>query len=146
MSDSRYVPHHFSAEPSSFGRAKDMRWREDIPDEQRPQRAAAELQHRYALRIRARMRAGEGMTGREYAESVGSSYDRTMKILRGQLIMRLEDIAAADLLLGKVSEFDIREEDFYRGVLREERERAGAADQARQRLEREVEAHFMSYR
>jgi hypothetical protein len=40
-----------------------------------------------------------------YAQMAGIGYDRLVKMLRGEVIMRLEDVAAADRLLGGISGF-----------------------------------------
>jgi hypothetical protein len=63
---------------------------------------AARYQHIYALRIRARMKA-KNHNAKSYAAAAGVRYDRLVKVLRGHAIMRLEDIAAADGILGQVS-------------------------------------------
>ena len=49
------------------------------------------------------------LSGAAYARKTGTSYDRLMKVLRGQAIMRLEDIADADLILGQISEVRLDE-------------------------------------
>ena len=49
------------------------------------------------------------LSGTAYARKTGTSYDRLMKVLRGEAIMRLEDIAAADLILGQISEVGLDE-------------------------------------
>lgn len=107
MTDSRYVPRNLSEESIGFGRAEALRWKssDSIVESNRIQ--AARVQHFYALRIRKRI-ADQLMTPKQYALKAGISYDRLMKILRGEMIMRLEDIAAADLILGEVSEIAVR--------------------------------------
>jgi AraC-like DNA-binding protein len=64
---------------------------------------AAELQHWYVLRIRERMVARD-LSVKQYAAEAGMSYYRLARLLRGEVILRLEDIAMADLILGEVSE------------------------------------------
>lgn len=72
---------------------------------------AAQMQHYYAMRIRRAIAEGthvkgKGMTrSRVYAQMAGTSYDRLVKMLRGEVIMRLEDVAAADRMLGDISGF-----------------------------------------
>lgn len=64
---------------------------------------AAQLQHEYAIRIRVGIeRAGSSL--KAYASDAGMSYDRAGKMLRGEVVMRLEDIAMADVVLGGISE------------------------------------------
>lgn len=45
------------------------------------------------------------LTLKAYARATGSSYDRIAKMLRGEVIMRLEDIAMADIVLDGVSDY-----------------------------------------
>ncbi|WBM79120.1 hypothetical protein KIV56_11520 [Cryobacterium breve] len=69
--------------------------------------AAAKLQHLYAMRIRARIRSAENsgpQSLKAYAAASGIKYDRVLTILRGETVLRLDDIAMADLILGEVSE------------------------------------------
>jgi hypothetical protein len=79
-----------------------VRWI-DVADDDRQLLRSAQLQHLYAVRIRDRIRlADRNLKG--YAASVDCQYDRMSKILRGALPMRLDDIAAADIELGGISE------------------------------------------
>ena len=66
--------------------------------------SAARLQHLYCWRIRLRMSESQYRKPRAYADALGMSYDRLMKVLRGQYVLTLVDIATADTLLGPVSE------------------------------------------
>ena len=43
------------------------------------------------------------MRPRAFAATIGTSYDRLMKVLRGELIMRLDDVGAAEAVLKDVS-------------------------------------------
>ncbi|TFB95733.1 MULTISPECIES: hypothetical protein [unclassified Cryobacterium] len=45
------------------------------------------------------------LTLKAYARATGSSYDRIAKMLRGEIIMRLEDIANADIILDEISDY-----------------------------------------
>ena len=108
MTDSRYVPRSLSDEPGSFGRAEVLRWKTSDTIAGSARIRAGRLQHFYAIRIRKRI-IDERTTAKEFASNAGISYDRLMKVLRGEMIMRLEDIAAADLVLGEVSEFATRD-------------------------------------
>lgn len=63
---------------------------------------AAQMQHDWSMRIRKALRAKK-VTLKQYAalpENPG--YDRTVKMLRGDVIMRLEDVALAQVVLGAV--------------------------------------------
>ena len=118
MTDSRYVPRSLSDEPGSFGRAELLRWKTSDTIAGSARIRAARLQHLYAIRIRKRI-IDERTTAKEFASNAGISYDRLMKVLRGEMIMRLEDIAAADLILGEVSELAIREANRRRQIERD---------------------------
>ena len=103
MNDARYAPRDFSAEPSGFGHAELMKWRDDIDPADYGKLNAAKLQHIYVLRIRAALIA-MGWKPKRYADRVDSSYDRLMKVFRGHSIMRLEDIGWADEVIGEISD------------------------------------------
>jgi hypothetical protein len=94
-------PRDFSNEPAGFGRVRRVQWRA-VDREDRAALLAAQLQHMYAIRIR------DGITRpntlKKYARDAGTSYDRLGKILRGVVVMRLEDIAIAEILIGGVIE------------------------------------------
>jgi len=94
----RYVPKQYTEEPKVFGAAKTLEWKPVQPGTE-DQHRAAQLQHIWAVRIR---RAAEKKYGslRKYAAATGLSYDRLTKVLNGREVMRLEDIAQAERLLG----------------------------------------------
>jgi hypothetical protein len=48
----------------------------------------------------ARKKTGMASKTQRYAVLTGNSYDRLIKMLRGEVVMRLEDMAIADALLG----------------------------------------------
>ena len=119
MSDPRFRPADCTEEPAGFGKIETLRWKSleeiaatltpEVHEEERVRTAtaflgAAQYQHRYARRIRARMNA-KNHNAKSYAAVAGLRYDRLVKVLRGHAIMRLEDIAAADSILGHISEF-----------------------------------------
>ena len=112
------MPRNLSDEPGSFGQAEVLRWKsgESVGDATRIR--AAKLQHFYSIRIRQRIK-DKRLTAKQFASESGISYDRLMKVLRGEMIMRLEDIAAADLILGEVSELAIREANRRRQIERD---------------------------
>lgn len=124
VSEPRYKPRDFCAEPESFGKAQSVQW---LPVENVRSLAfsrAARLQHLYAVRIRARAKAiargqvelrdglplallpGENPKGalKKLADESGTSYARLLRCLRGEVVMRLDDLAWADLVLGEISE------------------------------------------
>lgn len=97
MSDPRYKPRSFCAEPDAFGLASTVAWNRTSKGRE-TQLAAAKIQHRYAVGIRRAAKRQYGSIG-AYAARLGQSPDRLAKVLRGEAIMRLEDIAAAQLHL-----------------------------------------------
>ena len=102
MSDPRYRPRDFCVRPERFGQVGDVDWKPAAtPDAIRHR--AAQMQHEWSKKIRRRM-GEEGVSMKSFARRSGMSYDRVAKILRGDTIMRLEDIAAAQLILGRVDE------------------------------------------
>ncbi len=60
---------------------------------------ASQIQHAYAVAIRAAAKKCFGNV-KSYATATDANYQRLAKVLRGEAIMRLEDIAAAHLYLG----------------------------------------------
>lgn len=96
MSDPRFRPKDFAEHPHEFGREETIRWREVTEDDRRRQRAAV-IQHWFAFCVREAMRSEGRGTVKGLARVAGVSYDRMARVLRGDAIMRLEDIAAADL-------------------------------------------------
>lgn len=97
MSNPRFTPRAFSEEPDAFGVARRITWREPTQGEV-DQINAARLQHQWALAIRTSSKAQFGSV-KAYAMAAQQNYDRLAKVLRGDAIMRLEDIAAAQRLL-----------------------------------------------
>ena len=92
VSDPRFRPRHFCAEPVAFGKATVVGWVQ--ADGAREQAEAARLQHECAVQIRREAIERFGSVGR-YAESIGQTPDRLRKVLRGEAVMQLEDLAAA---------------------------------------------------
>lgn len=87
----------------SFGKSEVISWTEGTSDSEVSRVDAARLQHAVALMITQRLRS-KGLSIRSYADLTGSSYDRTAKMLRGEAIMRLEDVAEAESILGGIAE------------------------------------------
>jgi len=124
MSAPRYVPRDLCAEPDSFGKARDVRWLPATDTRSAALSRASRLQHVYAVRIRLRAKAitkgavahavngplatrpGADTTAplKELALASGTSYARWLRCLRGEVVMRLDDIAWADVVLGDISE------------------------------------------
>jgi hypothetical protein len=70
---------------------------------------AARLQHVLAVKILARLRE-TGHTMRSYSELAGTGYDRMAKVLRGEVLVRLEDVSDAERLLGRTFPAQLEEE------------------------------------
>jgi len=98
MGNPRYVPKRYTDEPKEFGRARAVTWKPVQPGSE-DQRRAAQIQHDWAVQIRREAATKYGSLAK-YAETTGLSYDRLIKVLSGREIMRLEDIAQAERLLG----------------------------------------------
>jgi len=65
------------------------------------ERAAAKYQHHYALKIRRRAQQKFGSL-EGYAEACGVPADRLVKVMRGEAIMRIEDLVRAERVLGYI--------------------------------------------
>jgi len=103
MSDPRYRPRRYSAEPSVFGKARAIAWL-PVPPGSEDQHLAAQMQHVYAVAIATEAKSRYGSL-KGYARAVDVDYQRLAKILRGEAVMRLEDIASARLHLGPAIPF-----------------------------------------
>lgn len=84
----------------NFGKADRITWL-DGPDVDVALVGEARLQHAFAMKIRARMK-DKGYTASSYAEVAGVGYDRLSRVLRGEMPMKLRDIAAAEHFLGEI--------------------------------------------
>jgi hypothetical protein len=114
VTNPKYQPNTYLAAMHSFGRPNlyvqwiptRPLWRTDESDvEYALHLRAAQLQHEYAVKIRKALRS-RGVTVTEFALAAGMKPARVLKTLRGAIVMHLDDIAAGDVFLGRVSEFD----------------------------------------
>ena len=97
MSSPRYRPNSYATDPAGFGRV-DVDWiplDPDASEDQKDQLGASKRQHAIAKAIRAAARRKHGSV-REHAELNQINYQRLTGVLRGDLILRLEDIANAE--------------------------------------------------
>lgn len=119
MAEPRYRPRDFCIPPELFGKAplRQTYWQpvpvpnaDQLPLEVRDQRereqrilmAAAQMQHANALAIRQLMKA-KNLTLAEYAKLTGrDSGKRIGAYLRGEVVMRFDDLAWAEDILGDV--------------------------------------------
>lgn len=101
MTNPRFRPREYLRDPILFGRSEAAVWVEPTSNEEGARLRAAQLQHQYARRIKIRLRA-TGLTIGDFAQAVGGSADRTAKVLRGEVIMRIEDLSEAEFVLGGI--------------------------------------------
>lgn len=97
MSSPRYRPRDFCVDPGAFGKARNIDWLKPA-QAQLHFLAASKIQHAFAWRIRLALKES-ALPAKTYAIRSGTSYDRLMKMLRGETIMRLEDLGQAEALL-----------------------------------------------
>jgi hypothetical protein len=102
MSDPRYRPRDWAVEPALFGVGMDIKWGDDVNVQSDfAQRGASALQHDVAVSVRNRLRdRPRRMSLKRLAAETEISYDRLSRLLRGEVVMRLEDIAAMEAVLG----------------------------------------------
>lgn len=108
MSDPRFKPRHYTTEPENFGRTEWIGWvgADDEPGKVRStdewvRIATAKRQHQCAVAIRT-MAVEQFGSLKAYARECDMPYDRFSKVMRGVAIMRLEDIAQAECVLGEI--------------------------------------------
>jgi hypothetical protein len=103
MSDPRFHPRQMAvpSDRQHFGKVVEISWLEGNTELEVSRIEAARLQHALALKITGRLR-DKGYSIRRYAELAGIGYDRMAKVLRGDAVMRLEDVSDAERLLGAI--------------------------------------------
>lgn len=103
MSDPRFRPRQMAlpGDRHKFGKVSEISWLQGSSESEASQIEAARLQHALALKITARLRE-QGYSIRTYADLAGVGHDRMAKVLRGEALMRLEDVSDAERLLGAV--------------------------------------------
>jgi hypothetical protein len=107
MSRPRFVPRLLCVPSRDFGRRLLVRWVDEttMSESARDQLGAAKMQHQLAYAIRNAIERGPDGTVKAHADSLNVDAARFGRMLRGEVIMRLEDIASARRHLG--GEFDI---------------------------------------
>lgn len=100
VSSPRYRPNSYATDPAAFGRSEVewLRLDPDASEDQKDQLGASKRQHAIAKAIRAAARRKHASV-REHAEHNRINYQRLTGVLRGDLILRLEDIANAERTL-----------------------------------------------
>ena len=102
MANSRYIPRWFAFDDQLFGKERAIKWKSggNLEDSELDQRHAAQMQHSVAFAIRETLkRSARYHSMADYARAVDVSERRMTDLLRGDVVMRLEDIAAAERVL-----------------------------------------------
>ena len=98
MSDPRFVPRSWLRRPCQFGRCLAAQWRDPATTAEQSELDAARRQNAITFQIRRALEE-QGRTIRGYAEQTDYGYDRMTKLLRGEIVMRLQDITDAERIL-----------------------------------------------
>lgn len=101
MTNPRFRPRAYAEIPVEFGKFERIVWIAPTAVEDQDRLSAARWHHMYACRINKRLRE-RGATVAQYADMAGSGYDRLSKMLRGDVLIKLEDVAQAERLLGGI--------------------------------------------
>lgn len=96
MAMSKTLPRNCLDNPRDFGRKVNCKWRDSLDS---ADLATAEVQHRFAISVKERVRAEYGSL-RAYCEDTDQNYQRLGRILRGELPLAINDIANASEHLG----------------------------------------------
>jgi hypothetical protein len=98
----RFVPKSMCRPAEGFGRSASVQWESParMTAAQRDQLGAAEMQHHIAVAMRRAIESSVGSVAK-YATEADVEPARVGRMLRGEIVMRLEDIAAADRHLGE---------------------------------------------
>lgn len=101
MTVKRYEPRSFAVDFHDFGSVRKIRWKAEasLSGAELDYLLASQLQHAYAVRINEQIAKLHG-TMREYANATGHNYQRLGRMLRGEIVMRLDDISNAERHLG----------------------------------------------
>lgn len=101
MTVKRYEPRSFAVDFHDFGSVRKIRWKaeDSLSGEELDYLLASQLQHTYAVKINEQITNLHG-TVREYAKVAGHNYQRLGRMLRGEIVMRLDDISNAERQLG----------------------------------------------
>ena len=100
MSDSRYVPRSFAVTPTEFGQKSGIDWvpDTDLTNKELDWLRASQLQHGFAHQIRLAIGRNYDSV-QEFADVNELNYRRLSRMLRGEAIMRLEDLATIERTL-----------------------------------------------
>jgi hypothetical protein len=100
MTTARFTPRSYCTAQAHFGNRREVAWlyASNPSGSQIDQLRAAQIQHHVAFGIRSALHEFD-MSVQDYADQVGVTANRMGRMLRGQIVMKLEDIAAAERLL-----------------------------------------------
>lgn len=96
-----YSPRQYAVPPATFGKARDIAWRNtaDLSERDRERLYASQIQHEVAFQINAALQQLR-WTQADYAQASRMTVQRTGVVLRGETPMRLEDLGTAHRILG----------------------------------------------
>jgi hypothetical protein len=99
VTDSRFKPASWCEVRDEFGKKEVIAWRTESATtlDAADQLRVAQIHHDLVVRVWRALRA-RGWRVEDYAEEVGYSLDRMGKLMRGEAILRLEDVAATERL------------------------------------------------
>jgi len=91
-----YIPRQYAVPPTTFGKARDIAWRNtaDLSDRDRERLYASQIQHEVAFQINAALQQLR-WTQADYAQASRMTAQRIGAVLRGAVPMRLEDLGVA---------------------------------------------------
>jgi hypothetical protein len=101
----RYIPRNYAPRDATvFGKQEKLRWRSagELTDQELDELRASQMQHSIALRINEQiLYRFDSLV--DYADFASIKPATLGRMLRGETVMRLEDIARAERLLGVTS-------------------------------------------
>lgn len=106
MAKPRYSPRDFALYPSTFGTKEKLKWKLPSSAREEAYLRAAQLQNLYSFRIREQARIRRVPLNRIAVEAE-FSHARLLRCLRGEIVMRLDDLGWADRVLRTVSEIAV---------------------------------------
>jgi hypothetical protein len=90
-----YSPRQYAVPPATFGKARDIAWRNtDLSERDRERLYASQIQHEVAFQINAALQQLR-WTQADYAREAKMTAQRIGAVLRGAVPMRLEDLGVA---------------------------------------------------
>lgn len=96
-----YIPRQYAVPPATFGKARDIAWRNtaDLSERDRERLYASQIQHEVAFQINAALQQLR-WTQADYAREAEMTAQRIGAVLRGAVPMRLEDLGVARRIFG----------------------------------------------